>query len=252
MSRKLVRGLGKSLTIIALILLLWQAVILINDTPRFILPPPAAVFAKIWTARAQLCEHGLITLAEIGLGVLCGAACGFLFALILQYCRPLRELLSPLLVSSQAVPVYALAPVLTFWFGFGMQPKIVMAVLIIFFPITTAIHDGLRRTPPGYLDLARSMGASPWRTLIHIRLPAALPSFASGLRVAVAIAPIGAVIGEWVGSSKGLGYLMIYGNARSQTDLLFAATTVLVIITLGLYITTDRILNRLVRWQPTT
>lgn len=163
--------------------------------------------------------------------------------------RLLRALLSPLLVSSQAIPVYALAPVLTLWFGFGMLPKILMTVLIIYFPITTAAYDGLRRTPQGYLDLARSMNSLPRNTLLRLRLPAALPAFASGLRVAVAIAPIGAVIGEWVGGSSGLGYLMTYANARTQTDLLFAALAVLVLITLTLYSATDRLLHRLIRWK---
>ena len=163
--------------------------------------------------------------------------------------RLLRALLSPLLVSSQAIPVYALAPVLTLWFGFGMLPKILMTVLIIYFPITTAAYDGLRRTPQGYLDLARSMNSLPRNTLLRLRLPAALPAFASGLRVAVAIAPIGAVIGEWVGGSSGLGYLMTYANARTQTDLLFAALAVLVLITLTLDSATDRLLHRLIRWK---
>ncbi|WP_298639757.1 ABC transporter permease [uncultured Cardiobacterium sp.] len=243
-----VRRLGKTCAVTAVLLALWQLATL--AAPPYILPPPAAVFARIYSARAQLLTHAAITLGEIGLGLLIGTALGSLTALALQYSRLLRELLAPLLVSSQAIPVYALAPLLTLWFGFGILPKILMTVLIIYFPITTAAYDGLRRTPPGYLDLAHSMGANAWRTLIHIRLPAALPSFASGLRVAVAIAPIGAVIGEWVGGSKGLGYLMTYANARSQSALLFAALTVLVIITLGLYTATDRFLNRLIRWQP--
>ena len=242
------RRLGKTCAVTAVLLALWQLATL--AAPPYILPPPAAVFTKIYSARAQLLTHAAITLGEIGLGLLIGTALGSLTALALQYSRLLRELLAPLLVSSQAIPVYALAPLLTLWFGLGILPKIIMTVLIIYFPITTAAYDGLRRTPPGYLDLAHSMGANAWRTLIHIRLPAALPSFASGLRVAVAIAPIGAVIGEWVGGSKGLGYLMTYANARSQSALLFAALTVLVIITLGLYTATDRLLNRFIRWQP--
>ena len=111
------------------------------------------------------------------------------------------------------------------------------------------LDHGLRRTPQGYLDLARSMNSLPRNTLLRLRLPAALPAFASGLRVAVAIAPIGAVIGEWVGGSSGLGYLMTYANARTQTDLLFAALAVLVLITLTLYSATDRLLHRLIRWK---
>ena len=239
----------RHLAIAAVLLALWQALILATGTPKYILPPPLAVLQKIVSARSQLAEHALVTLAEVGLGLITGTALGILSALALQYSRLLRALLSPLLVSSQAIPVYALAPVLTLWFGFGMLPKILMTVLIIYFPITTAAYDGLRRTPQGYLDLARSMNSLPRNTLLRLRLPAALPAFASGLRVAVAIAPIGAVIGEWVGGSSGLGYLMTYANARTQTDLLFAALVVLVLITLTLYSTTDRLLNRLIRWK---
>ena len=239
----------RHLAIAAVLLALWQALILATGTPKYILPPPLAVLQKIVSARSQLAEHALVTLAEVGLGLINGTALGILSALALQYSRLLRALLSPLLVSSQAIPVYALAPVLTLWFGFGLLPNILMTVLIIYFPITTAAYDGLRRTPQGYLDLARSMNSLPRNTLLRLRLPAALPAFASGLRVAVAIAPIGAVIGEWVGGSSGLGYLMTYANARTQTDLLFAALAVLVLITLTLYSATDRLLHRLIRWK---
>ena len=224
----------RHLAIAAVLLALWQALILATGTPKYILPPPLAVLQKIVSARSQLAEHALVTLAEVGLGLITGTTLGILSALALQYSRLLRALLSPLLVSSQAIPVYALAPVLTLWFGFGMLPKILMTVLIIYFPITTAAYDGLRRTPQGYLDLARSMNSLPRNTLLRLRLPA----FASGLRV-----------GEWVGGSSGLGYLMTYANARTQTDLLFAALAVLVLITLTLYSATDRLLHRLIRWK---
>ena len=222
----------RHLAIAAVLLALWQALILATGTPKYILPPPLAVLQKIVSARSQLAEHALVTLAEVGLGLISGTALGILSALALQYSRLLRALLSPLLVSSQAIPVYALAPVLTLWFGFGMLPKILMTVLIIYFPITTAAYDGLRRTPQGYLDLARSMNSLPRNTLLRLRLPAALPAF-----------------GEWVGGSSGLGYLMTYANARTQTDLLFAALAVLVLITLTLYSATDRLLHRLIRWK---
>ena len=168
----------RHLAIAAVLLALWQALILATGTPKYILPPPLAVLQKIVSAHSQLAEHALVTLAEVGLGLISGTALGILSALALQYSRLLRALLSPLLVSSQAIPVYALAPVLTLWFGFGMLPKILMTVLIIYFPITTAAYDGLRRTPQGYLDLARSMNSLPRNTLLRLRLPAALPAFA--------------------------------------------------------------------------
>ena len=156
----------------------------------------------------------------------------------------------PVLVVSQAIPVFALAPLMVLWFGFGMTAKILMAMLVIFFPVTANFADGLRRTPPGWLDLARTMNASPWAVLRHIRLPAALPAFASGLRVATAIAPIGAIIGEWAGASSGLGYVMLNANARIQTDLMFAALFILAVLTIALYVLVDRVLRRLLYWAP--
>jgi putative hydroxymethylpyrimidine transport system permease protein len=127
-----------------------------------------------------------------------------------------------------------------------------MAILIIYFPITAALFDGLRRTDPGWLDLARTMGATRLRTLLQVRLPAALPAFGSGLRVATAVAPIGAVVGEWVGSSAGLGYLMLHANARLQIEVMFAALIVLMGMALALYVTVDRLLVRLMPWAQQT
>jgi putative hydroxymethylpyrimidine transport system permease protein len=131
-----------------------------------------------------------------------------------------------------------------------MASKVAMAVLVIFFPVTTAFFDGLKRTEPGWLELARVMNAKPAATLWRIRVPAALPAMASGLRVAAAVAPIGAVIGEWVGSSAGLGHLMLHANARMQIDLLFAALLILAAMALALYAAVDGLTRRLVRWQP--
>jgi putative hydroxymethylpyrimidine transport system permease protein len=161
-----------------------------------------------------------------------------------------RRWLLPLLVASQALPVFALAPLLVLWLGYGMASKVAMAVLIIFFPVTVAFYDGLRRTEPGWLELARVMNARSASVLWRVRVPAALPAMASGLRVAAAVAPIGAVVGEWVGSSAGLGHLMLQANARVQVDLMFAALLVLAAMALLLHAAVDRLTRRLVRWQP--
>jgi putative hydroxymethylpyrimidine transport system permease protein len=159
----------------------------------------------------------------------------------------------PILMASQALPVFALAPLLTLWFGYGLMSKVAMAVLIIYFPVTAAFYDGLRRIDPGWLDMARVMAGPnglPRRSvLLRIRLPAALPAFGSGLRVATAVAPIGAVVGEWVGSSAGLGYLMLHANGRMQTDLMFAALLVLAVMALGLYTLVDHGLRLVTNWQ---
>jgi len=170
-------------------------------------------------------------------------------ALFMIAFAPLKRWLLPVLVISQAIPVFALAPLLILWLGYGMGSKIAMAVLIIFFPVTAAFYDGLRSTEPGWLELARVMNAKPLAVIRHIRIPAALPAFASGLRVATAVAPIGAVVGEWVGSSKGLGFYMLHANARMQIDVMFAALAILAIVALSLYLSVDRAMIKLVYWQ---
>ena len=219
----------------------WQAVVTLTGVPRFILPSPFTVAETWWTNRALIAEHTVVTAIEIVLGLLVGAVLGIATALSLAASPLARDLMRPILVFTQALPVFALAPILTLWFGFGLGSKIAMAVLIIYFPITSAFFDGLMRTPPGYLDLARTMHASGRSRLWHIRVPAALPSLASGFKLAAVYAPIGAVIGEWVGASRGLGYLMLLANGRAKTDLMFAALFTLGVLSIVLYVTVNRL-----------
>jgi putative hydroxymethylpyrimidine transport system permease protein len=153
------------------------------------------------------------------------------------------------LITSQALPTFAIAPLLVIWLGYGMMSKIVVAMMMIFFPVASAFYDGLRRTPVEWLYLGQVMGASPWRLLWRIRIPAALPALGSGLRVAATFAPMGAVIGEWVGASQGLGFLMLNANARMQIDLVFAVLIVLVALTLLLYFSVDKTLKKIVFWR---
>jgi putative hydroxymethylpyrimidine transport system permease protein len=209
----------RPLLVLVGLLLLWQALVWITGVPRYLLPPPWLV-AKTLVREAPL--------------------------------PPLQPWLLPLLVLGQTIPVFALAPLLVLWFGYGLASKVVMATLIIYFPVAAALFDGLRRTEPGWLDLARTMGATRLRTLLRVRLPAALPALGSGVRVATAVAPIGAVVGEWVGSSAGLGYLMLHANARLQIEVMFAALIVLMAMALVLYVLVDRLLARLMPWAPET
>lgn len=231
---------------------LWQLVVLVTAVPPFILPDPLRVARTLWVRADLLVAHAAVTALEILLGLVLGTVLGAASALLLATSRRIRDWLLPVLVASQALPVFALAPLLVLWLGYGLPSKVAMAVLIIYFPVTAAFFDGLRRTPEGWLELARAMDASGFAILWRVRLPAALPAFASGLRVAAAVAPIGAVVGEWVGSSAGLGYLMLHANARMQTDLLFAALTVLCALGLLLWFAVDRALARAIRWRPET
>ncbi len=230
------------------LLALWQAICLATAVPPYILPDPWRVARTLWTRLDLVLAHAATTALEILLGLLLGTLLGAASALLLAASRRARIWVLPVLVVSQALPVFALAPLLVLWLGYGLPSKVAMAVLIIYFPVTAAFHDGLRRTPQGWLELARVMGARPAAILWRVRVPAALPAFGSGLRVAAAVAPIGAVVGEWVGSSAGLGYLMLHANARMQTDLLFASLLVLCLMALLLWQAVDRLLRCLVVW----
>jgi putative hydroxymethylpyrimidine transport system permease protein len=244
--------LARPLVTLAGLLLAWWCITRFTGVPAFMLPDPGAVAGAMVHQAPLLFWSTLTTLSEIVLGLLIGTLLGGGLALAMVFSRGLQRWLMPILLLSQAIPVFALAPLLVLWFGFGISSKVVMAVLVIFFPITASFFDGLRRTDIGWLDLARTMNASPWALLRHVRLMAALPSFGAGLRVAAAIAPIGAIIGEWVGSSAGLGYVMMNANARVQTDVMFAALFVLAVVAILLWVVVDRLLKRLLYWVPDT
>ncbi|WGF90558.1 ABC transporter permease [Marinivivus vitaminiproducens] len=232
------------------LLVLWHGFVWLTAAPPYMLPDPVRVASRLVTSAPQLAHHAGITAIEIGLGLVLGVVVGAGSALLMMALPPIQPWLLPVLIVGQTLPVFALAPLLTLWFGYGLASKVAMAVLIIYFPVTAALYDGLRRVEPGWLDLARTLDGRPLLVLLRLRLPAALPSFGSGLRVAAAIAPIGAVVGEWVGASQGLGYLMLYANARVQTDLMFAALVVLMAMALLLYFAIDAGLRALMPWSP--
>ena len=214
---------------------IWQLIVSLTGVPRFILPSPFLVGVSFVENFELIVEHALVTVSEIILGLTIGITLGIITALQFEMSPTAKFFLKPVLIFSQAIPVFALAPVLTLWLGYGMISKVTMAVLIIYFPVTSALHDGLSRTPSGLSDLAHVMNAIPLRFLFLIRLPAAMPNLLSGIRLAAVYAPIGAVIGEWVGSSQGLGYLMLLANGRVKTDLMFAALFTLGILSMSLY-----------------
>ncbi|MEE8416943.1 MAG: ABC transporter permease [Desulfobacterales bacterium] len=228
---------------------IWQMIVLLTGVPPFILPGPLSVAKAALTHRGLLLDHAATTLFEIIAGLTLGTLLGALSALSMVASFSLKRWLLPVLVISQAIPVFAIAPLLVIWLGYGMSSKIAMTVLIIFFPVTATFYDGLRSTEPEWLELANVMNAKPFAVIRYIRMPAALPAFASGLRVATAVAPIGAIVGEWVGSSKGLGFYMLHANARMQIDIMFAALVVLATVALTLYFTVDRAMIKIVYWQ---
>ena len=231
------------------LLLLWHLLVVVTGAPHYILPGPVPVFYAIINHWSVLLEHLQTTLTEIILGILLGTVLGVSSALTMTLSPLLKRWMLPVLVISQAIPVFALAPILVLWFGCGMASKVAMAVLIIFFPVTSSFYYGMQRTEPHLLELARIMDGRPLLIMRYIVVPSALPAFASGLRVATAVAPIGAVVGEWVGSSAGLGFYMLHANARMQIDVMFAALTVLSVVSLLLYFLIDFAMEKLIFWE---
>jgi putative hydroxymethylpyrimidine transport system permease protein len=235
---------------VAVLLAGWQLLVSLSELPPYLLPGPLLVAETLGTRWSLIWAHAQVTLLEILLGFLIGTSIGVASGLVVAQVPLMRRWLLPVLILVQAIPVFALAPLLVLWFGYGLASKVAMASLIIYFPVTSAFFDGLRRTDPGWIDLARTMQATPLGILFRLRLPAALPALGSGLRMAAVAAPIGAVIGEWVGSSAGLGYLMLHANGRMQIDLVFAALVTLMAMTIALYFATDWAVRRAVPWAP--
>lgn len=230
------------------LLLLWQLIVLIGHFPTYILPGPIPVLETLYQQAALIGQQAIPTVIETVLGLLLGSLLGCIAALSLCFCRPVRLWFLPVLLISQALPTFAIAPLFILWLGYGMASKVAVTIVMLFFPITSSFYDGLRKTPQSYLDLAKTMRSSRWQCLWRIQVPHALPSLATGLRVAATIAPIGAVIGEWVGSSEGLGFLLLNSNARMQISLMFAVLVVITLFTLLLYFCVDKTLDYLIDW----
>lgn len=218
MSRANLLALG----ILALLLGLWETACRLLEIPLFILPPPSTIVRTALLQAPLILPHALTT----GLEIICGIGLALAVAIPLamaMFAYPwLEKALSPFLVASQAIPVFALAPLLVVWLGYGVAGKILMAALIIFFPITVSLLEGFKGCDREFRVLFRLMGAGFWQTMRLLYWPWALPHFFAGLRVGATVATIGAVIGEWVGAQQGLGYLMIQANARLNVDLVFA------------------------------
>jgi len=236
--------------VIGLVLLvaLWQAGVWLFTPPRYILPFPIEVVSAFWRQPGFLLRNSAVTLTEIALGLVIGGTFGIATAFGVAALPRLGRLVWPMVLVLQAFPVFVLAPILVLWLGFGLASKVAMTTIIIFFPVASAFADGLRRTDQEILDAVSLEGASHWQALVAIRVPLAIPSLVSGLRVAAPLAPLGAVVGEWVGASGGLGFVMVQANARMQTDTVFAAMVVLAILTLALRLLIDRLTAGLAPW----
>jgi putative hydroxymethylpyrimidine transport system permease protein len=232
------------------LVVIWQAIIWIFEPPAFMLPPPVKVFAALRDRPDLWRVDAVTTLTETVIGLVAGTVLGAGLALLMSFLPPTKRLLLPVMVVSQALPVFAIAPLLALWFGFGLASKVVMATIAIFFPVSSAYNDGLARTDSQLLDLAKLYGASRAKEVAVLRIPSALPSLITGVRLAAVYAPIGALIGEWVGASSGLGYAMLLANGRSQTAVVFACLFLLAAMSILLRAVVDLLTRNLAPWAP--
>jgi NitT/TauT family transport system permease protein len=212
----------------------WQLVVVITQAKRFVLPQPLQVAERGFASLDMLLTQTPPTVLAIVFGFAGAVMVGIPLAVAMVASRALENSLYPLLIGSQGIPKVALAPVLVVWFGFGTLPKLVMAMLIAFFPIVINTAVGLRSIDPNYLHLVRSMGAPAWRTYTRLLLPSALPQVFAGLKLAMALAIVGAIVGEMVGANSGLGYLLVVANGNLDMPLVFAILIWLALVSLVL------------------
>lgn len=221
--------------ILLAVLGVWEVAVHLFEIPGYILPAPSKIVMTLFSEHAQLLKHTLVTLEEMLLGFALAVSIGIPLAVLMFEFPVLEKAFYPYVIGSQTVPVFAIAPLLVLWFGFGIASKVAMAALIVFFAIVLNTLDGLKSTDPDTANLFRILRATRWQILWKVRLPSALPFIFSGAKIGISISTIGAVIGEWVGAKAGLGYLMLYANGRLQVSLVFAAIFCLTLLGLSLF-----------------
>jgi ABC-type nitrate/sulfonate/bicarbonate transport system permease component len=215
----------------------------------FLVPSPAEIASSIWENRSLLAENAWVTLREILLGIGCALIAGTAFALLMHLSGIAFRATYPLIVATQTIPVIVLAPILIVWFGYGIAPKLAVIALVCFFPVTVSVLDGLRSVDPEATKLLRTLYASRWQRFRRLEAPSALPGFFTGAKIAIVFAPIGAVFGEWVGSSSGLGHQILQDNAQLEIARVFGAVAVLAAIGIGLFGLVALAERRVVTWR---
>jgi NitT/TauT family transport system permease protein len=236
---------------LALGLLLWEGYVRLSGQPPFIVPGPGLVAVRFWQALldGSLARNTLVTLGEVLAGLALGVSAATATGYLLAKSPALERLLAPYIVASQSVPVVAIAPLLIIWYGPGLFSKVLICALIVFFPVLVNTVVGLRSVPEELVDLMRSLRATRAQTVVHLEVPAALPVFLGGLRIGATLSVIGAVVGEFVGADRGLGFLVNVGRGQYDTALVFVAVFTLITMALGLYGLVVWIERRVLAWQ---
>jgi ABC-type nitrate/sulfonate/bicarbonate transport system permease component len=250
MDRRLVKDRLPPLVLVLTILVAWEAYVRLAGVSPVVLPGPTRILESLWTFRDDALRHAIPTFVETVLGFALAVVLAIAAAAAMDRAKTVRRAVEPLFVTSQTIPVVALAPLFLLWFGFGLAPKVLVVILVTFFPIVVALLDGFRSTSLEAEDLLRSYGATDGQVFRKLRWPAALPSFFIGLRIAVVYAVIGAVFGEYVGAREGLGIWMQISQNAFRTDLVFSAILVTSVLSLSLYALVGIIRRLAIPWAP--
>lgn len=227
----------------------WWAAVAIFKVPAFLLPPPEDVLPRIWESRQSLTNHSLVTIQEIVMGFALSVLSAIPIGLLIALSPTAKRMLYPLLVFIQLIPKIAVAPLFVVWLGFGLTSKVMLTLLLTFFPLLLASIAGFQILDQRLLYLTRSMGATTWQTFFYLRFPAALPVIFGGLKTSATIAATAAIVAEFVGSNKGLGYILLQGTANLDTTLVFAVLFLLTIIGLALNTIVEVVEYIITPWQ---
>jgi NitT/TauT family transport system permease protein len=241
---------GPPLVAFALLLGAWEAFVRIRHIRQFLLPAPTAVARDLWHHPDAWWHDAIVTGKEAVTGFVVAFAVALFLAVLIVHVRALERALLPVITMVQVTPIIALAPPLVVWLGFGLAPKVVMAVLITFIPFTINAVRGLRSIDPDTLEVLRSVNASSWEIFVRLRLPHALPYLLTAARVCVGLSLIGALVAEWSGSSEGLGYAMIRAQRNLDATRVWAAVFVLTVMGLLGTLAVGAAERRLLRWHP--
>jgi len=228
----------------------WEALVRLGGVDELILPAPTQVLDSLWTDRSILAPDLATTTWEVLLGLAVAIAAGALLGIAMHVSPRARRALRPLVIGSQAVPVPVIAPLVVLVLGFGLAPKVLLVALVCFFPVAINLYDGLRDTDADARKLLRSLDATRWQTLRMLELPSALPATFTGVKIAAAVAVIGAVFAEWAGSDAGLGHALLTANGQLATARAFAATLLLFLLAVALYGAFALLERRVVDWTP--
>lgn len=237
------------IAVILAVLVIWQLISMAGIIPGYMLPSPVEVVQAFIADFPLLMQHAKVTLLEAALGLICGVTLGFLSAALMDTFEPVRKGLYPILVLTQTVPPVAIAPLLILWFSYGIAPKVVLVVLVSYFPIAVGLLEGFQSVDSDMIKLMRSMKANRWQIFWHVKLPNAMGEFFSGLRIAVAYSVVGAVIAEWLGGLSGLGVYMTRVKKSYDYDKMFAVIFLISIISLLLMVVVKTAQYHMMPWN---